>query len=126
MKKEFTILVADRNPRVRSLLKRELTLEGYRVLLAQSCRDVVRAVFQPDAIDLIILDPDLPDAEEVELMEKIFNRVPQMPVIIHAFISEHPELMGNWHPEAFVEKSADSLERLISKVSTLFTKSSAP
>jgi CheY-like chemotaxis protein len=35
VEKEFKILVADRNQRVREFLKRELMAEGYRVRLAK-------------------------------------------------------------------------------------------
>jgi CheY-like chemotaxis protein len=37
----FTILIADRNPNVRELLKRELVAEGYSVQLARSSREVL-------------------------------------------------------------------------------------
>ena len=41
MKKEYTILIADRNPNVRGLLKRELENEGYLVKMAKNAREVL-------------------------------------------------------------------------------------
>lgn len=112
MQKVFTILIADRNPRVRSFLQREMIKAGYRILVAESARDLLQWALDRNPVDLIILDPDLPDAVDSPLMIKLRERMPMVPVIIHAHPSNNltePEM-----PRAFitVEKGGNSIERL--------------
>ena len=70
MKKEYKILIADRNSHVREFLKREMLAEGYIVQLAENGREVLKWTYSREPIDLLILDPDLPDAEESLLLKK--------------------------------------------------------
>ena len=114
---KFTILIADRNPNVRAFLKREMMTEGYRVRLAKDSREVLKWVFSQAPLDLLILDPDLPDGEEVELFKQINDRIPQLPVVIHSFQGDYA-----YYPEAlittvFVEKQGNSIEYLKKVVS---------
>ena len=108
----YSILVADRNRHVRDYLKRELTAEGYRVRLAKSGGEVLRWVLHEDPIDLVILDPNLSDERDLEVFEKLQDRIPQIPVIIHGFAADRHQ-----HPSAvsgvsFVEKRGGSIEAL--------------
>jgi len=112
VKKIFTILIADRNPRVRGFLKREMSREGYRILLAENARDLL--AWSPDRgpIDLVILDPDLPDAADAPLMSLLRQRMPLVPVIIHAHPSNHQTEQEASRSSITVEKGATSIERL--------------
>jgi DNA-binding NtrC family response regulator len=108
----FTILIADRNPRVRGFLEREMCAAGYRIRMVESARDLLQWAFDRDPVDLIILDPDLPDADDSNLMSTLRKRNPQVPVIIHA----HPG-QGLAEPDTaksfiVVEKGGSSVERL--------------
>lgn len=112
MKKRFDILIADRNPHVRRFIHREMTAAGYRVQEAESGADVLRQIYRNEAIDLLILDPDLPDVDSAVLLKRIRNRIPFLPVVIHAFApdrDDHPDYMKT---EAFVLKRGASIERL--------------
>ncbi len=112
MKKRFDILIADRNPHVRRFIAREMTAEGYRVQEAESGADVLRQIYRNEAIDLLILDPDLPDVDSTVLLRRLRNRIPFLPVVIHAFSSDkedHPDYLKS---SAFVEKRGASIERL--------------
>ena len=75
-KRRINILVADRNPHVRELLKRELAQEGLQVITANSWREVLEYAFGPTMIDLLIVDPNLPDMDTERLLQKIGNRIP--------------------------------------------------
>jgi DNA-binding NtrC family response regulator len=112
VQKVFTILIADRNPRVRGFLQRELSIAGYRVRLAESARDLLEWACDRDPVDLIILDPDLPDAVDPHLMGLLRKRMPGVPVVIHA----HPSQVvpGQADADSFVrvEKGGSSVERL--------------
>ena len=113
MKPAFTILIADRNPNVRELLKRELVAEGYRVRLARSGREVLS--FLDDlsgSPDLVIMDPDLPDMGEFSLLEVMRGRKPELPVVVHTFLAEymnHPIVLSS---AAVVEKDGRHVDRL--------------
>jgi len=39
---------------------------------------------QSRAVDLIILDPDLPDAVDTHLLDALQDRMPPVPVVIHS------------------------------------------
>ena len=114
MQKLFTIVIADRNPHVRGFLQREMGREGYRIRLAESAQDLLKWAFNQEPIDLIILDPDLPDAVDSHLLSTLQNRMPPVPIIIHthyAHILPQAEA-GAGATFITVEKGGSSVERL--------------
>ena len=112
MKHPYTILIADRNPHVRAFLKREMSKEGYRVQMAGNSREVLKQVFGREPLHLLIIDPDLPDADELDILTKMEDRVPALPVIIHAFSADYNEDFPTLETTIFVEKRGTSIERL--------------
>lgn len=112
LEKEFTILIADRNRHVRELLKREMMAEGYGVRLAKNGREVLKQVYQYEPLDLLILDLDLPDADEVEILESIEDRIPAVPVVVHTFLSDYANKSAVLRTAVFVEKKGSSIESL--------------
>jgi DNA-binding NtrC family response regulator len=120
VEKVFTIVIADRNPRVRGFLQREMSGEGYRIRLAESARDLLQWVFNHEPIDLIILDPDLPDAVDSHLLEALQDRMPPVPVVIHThYVNALPEAGTKFIP---VEKGGSSVERLKQIAESLLRK----
>jgi CheY-like chemotaxis protein len=105
-------LIADRNPHVRRFLKRELEAEGYRIRLAESGIEVLKWAFHPDPLDLIILDPDLPDTGAGQLIDKLKDRIPPLKVVIHAFLSDYAAPHDTLSADAFIEKGGNSSEAL--------------
>lgn len=125
MKKKFQILIADRNPNVREFLRREMQDQdqGYQVKTAQNGKDVLRWAYHEDASDLVILDPDLPDANEISVLKRLENRIPVLPVVIHAFPSDYDEQSVSFkNVAAFVEKRGNSVERLTEVVSDILSR----
>jgi DNA-binding NtrC family response regulator len=112
MKKEFTILVADRNPHVRKFLKRELTSEGYRVRVAENATMVLKRAYHTEPIDLIIIDPDFFDRDQDTLIKELQDRVPLLPVVIHSFQSDNEPYPADSRHTFFIEKREDSIEHL--------------
>ncbi len=110
--KEFTLLVADRNSHVRELIKREMTAEGYRVRLAGNSHEVIQQVYRHESLDLLILDPDLPDTDVSLLLKKLQNRIPYLPMVIHAFGSDYGDHTPFLKTAVFVDKGANSVEIL--------------
>ena len=122
---KFTILISDRNKNVRHYLRREFTAEGYSILLAKNAKELLEWVYRHHPVDLIILDPELPGAEEASLLEKISDKVPNIPVVVHTYspvCDPQPYSTGNIN---FVEKEGSSIEHLKKKVFYHLHKASA-
>lgn len=112
MKDQFTLLIADRNSHVRRFLQRELTAAGYQVHLAESAAEVLKSAFLHEPLDLVILDPDLPGAEDANLLQRLLDRIPAIPVIVHSYPAEYANSAGQPGIVVFVEKRGSSVERL--------------
>jgi DNA-binding NtrC family response regulator len=123
---EFTILVADRNPRVRGFLERELSKGGYRIRLAQSAHELLQWDHDRDPVDLVILDPDLPDAVDALFVSTLRKRLPSLiPVIVHAHPPPGQAEPEPWTPFVLVEKGGNSVERLQQVAADLLQRSRA-
>lgn len=123
MDEELTILIADRNGHVRDFLKREMMAEGYKIRLAKNAGEVLRWVYDHDPVHLVILDPDLPDSDEVSLLGRINDRIPSLPVVIHSLSLKNtipPEILNKI---IFVEKLGNSIENLKKVVSKALERS---
>jgi DNA-binding NtrC family response regulator len=123
MEKEFTILIADRNRHVREFLRRELMAEGYKILLAKTGREVLKLVFNDERLDLLILDMDLPDAKEMSVLERVEDRIPTLPVVVHTFLEEYLNHQVRLSTAAFVEKEGTNIDRLKQVVLEVLRKS---
>lgn len=116
LKKNATILVADRNPYVRELILRELRAEGYQVLLAKNGTEIIEHAFCGRQLDLLVLDLEVPNIEETSLVVRLKGRRPPLPVVVHGFISDYETHGEALHPRSFVKKkenSIDDLKRII-------------
>lgn len=122
MKKKYNILIADRNSHVREFLKREMLAEGYIVQLAENGREVLKWAYSREPIDLLILDPDLPDAEESLLLKKIRQKIPYLPVVLHTFFSDYISASKVIIPTEFVEKGGSSIEKLKKVIAEILNK----
>lgn len=122
MKNNYKILIADRNSHVREFLKREMTAAGYQVELAETGQEVLKCVYKDESLDLLILDTDLPDTDEAVILQKLQNRLPYLPVILHTFpldeIRDHKILTV----AKIVEKSGSSVEQLKKAVFELLNR----
>jgi DNA-binding NtrC family response regulator len=112
MKDKYTILIADRNSHVRKFLQREMTAAGYQVRLAENAREVLWWAFHNEPLDIIILDPDLHDADEEQMLQNLLARVPGLPIIIHTYPSEYYSHSHERKGVFFVEKKGNSVELL--------------
>jgi DNA-binding NtrC family response regulator len=86
--------------------------EGYQVRLAKNAQEVLRWAYHPERLDLIILDLDLPDASELGLLDKLEDRIPALPVVVHGFSSDYTHSPALMNAAAFVEKRGNSVEGL--------------
>jgi DNA-binding response OmpR family regulator len=107
MVRRFTILIADRNRRVRQFLGREFVSAGYRVLVAGNGNELSGMIRQNDGLDLLILDEEILALNECGVLEQLENLIPPLPFIIHSFSPEclDSTLVGT--AAALVKKEGD-------------------
>jgi DNA-binding NtrC family response regulator len=118
--RSVTLLIADRNPHVREFLKREMMAEGYVIRLVKSGQELIDDIHDPGALpDMVILDPDLPDANEQSLVHHIRQIVPGLPIVIHTLQTEMVHQLDAVHPVVFVEKKGSSVDHLKQAVKEL-------
>lgn len=114
----FTILLTDRNRHVRDLLRRELSAEGYRVETARDGREVLGYLYHVAAIDLLILDPEIPYVTEVGLLRRLGQLRPELPVILHGFSVEELGSFRSLQSLRLLEKNenTDRLKAMVREV----------
>ena len=112
MQKEFNLLIVDRNPHIRNFLKREFQSEGYHIQLAKNGRELVDLIYGSTPIDLVIIDPDIPDVSQLNLFKSLEDRVPTLPFVIHSDLFDYLESTSHISKATFVPKRGSSSETL--------------
>lgn len=112
MNNTYSILIADRNRHIRDFLRREMLAAGYHPELAKDGREVLKWIRSGEIFDLIILDPDLPDAGEIKILKTLQDQIPTLPIVIHTFLSDFTQLPAVVRPLAMVVKNGDSIDNL--------------
>lgn len=111
MRLSFHILVTDINLHVRNLLKRELEQDGHTIYMAKNKKEAQGYIYGDNQLDIIILDPELPNCYGQPLIDQIQDRVPPVKIIIHTFAEFFNEMNVDENVH-FVEKSAVSIAPL--------------
>lgn len=75
------ILIIDDEEKLRTLLTRIISLEGFEVLQAADCKTALKKLEQTD-IDVVLCDVKLPDGNGVELSKKIKDKYPLTEIIL--------------------------------------------
>jgi two-component system, NtrC family, response regulator len=75
------ILIIDDEEKLRTLLARIITLEGFEVLQAGDCKSAWKK-FEQNYIDVVLCDVKLPDGNGVELSKKIKEKYPYLEIIL--------------------------------------------
>jgi len=114
----FRILIADRNRHVREFLRREFREAGYSVQVAKDGREVLMMLDVNEPPEVLILDLEIPLVDGLEIVERLFERVPPLPVVIHSFLAEHTNQPALKKAAALVEKKGDTnlLKRAVIEV----------
>lgn len=123
MQNGFNILVADRNPRIRNFLERELRSEGYQVSTAESVAQLAAWISPGRLPDLLVLDPDLPGGGAEDYIWPLLSRHPRLPVVFHCQAADIPSPMPRMACTVIVEKSADSIDLLKHQIALLLKTS---
>ena len=75
------VLIIDDEEKLRTLLARIISLEGFEVLQADDCKGVWKKLDQSE-VDVILCDVKLPDGNGVELSKKIKDKFPFLEIIL--------------------------------------------
>ena len=111
MKADFTLLIADRNRNIREFLQRELITDGYRVFLACDGRQVLK-IIENEAPDLLIIDPDIPYADELKVFERLQNAHQLIPLLVHTWPPGYTNDSLIQRADGFVEKNGSNITNL--------------
>jgi len=116
------ILVVDDEKNIRTLFQMELEEAGYEVETAAGGEEALRAM-KSARIDLFIIDIRMPDMTGLELMQRIREREPKVPIIVCTALKalENDYTIWESHVDAFLPKPVD-LEDLKSKVAKALGK----
>ncbi len=126
MKNHMVILIADRSRRVREFIKREISMEDYKVILAKDGCELVQQLDSLESLDLLILDPDFPDIDDIELIDKIIGKFPDLPIILHSYPLNNNSAPPVSNSICFVEKKGNSIEMLKKTVFSLLKQETKP
>lgn len=85
---EVRILIAERNPRIRNFLSREFLNRAFRVEGAGNSDEVLKAVKSSEPPHLIILDASTPDNTGGVLLQLLGYEFPEVPIILHGYLSD--------------------------------------
>ena len=126
MKKKRHLLIADRNPYIRRFLQREMSQVGYSVGSAANGLQVLEWIESGRPLDLLILDPELPDTDGALLFEQLYFYAPDLPIVIHSFSSYNDQFVSSPQIAACVEKTGTSSEKLKEIVAKVFRNQTVP
>ncbi len=121
MKKNFTILVADKNRNVRDFLRRELSEDGYEIVVASDGNQVEARIESDAPPDLLVIDMEVPEIDGSKILEMSQTRRPPLPVIIHTFLTEESIRDRVNETETYIEKSGN-LDHLRSAIKEMLKK----
>jgi DNA-binding NtrC family response regulator len=75
------VLIIDDEEKLRTLLTRIISIEGFEVLQAADCKSALKKLDQTD-IDVVLCDVRLPDGNGVDLIQKIKTKKPLAEIIL--------------------------------------------
>lgn len=103
------ILVVDDEENIRELYRDELVEEGYQVELAD---DGLQALskFESFRPDLVTLDVMMPGMDGIEVLRRIREKNPSVPVLLLTAFGEFKQDFNTWASDAYIVKSADVSE----------------
>jgi DNA-binding NtrC family response regulator len=100
------IIIIDDDRNIRRLYEHELSCEGYQVATASSAAEAIEKA-SAEPFNLAILDIEMPDMSGLELLGKLRELRPNMPVILNSAYSTYKSDFKSWLADAYVVKSSD-------------------
>lgn len=110
------ILLVDDEEGIQLLYREEFEDEGYEVVSAYNGDEAI-AKFQESPPDLVILDINMPGMSGIEVLRRMKEINPELPVILSSAYQEYKQDFGSWASEEYIVKSAnmDELKEAVRK-----------
>jgi DNA-binding response OmpR family regulator len=110
------ILLVDDEEGIQLLYREEFEEEGFEVVSAYN-GDEAMALFHEQAFDLIILDINMPGMNGIEVLRRMKEVDPHLPVILSSAYQEYKQDIGSWASEEYIVKSSnlDDLKSAVRK-----------
>lgn len=110
------ILLVDDEEGIQLLYREEFEEEGFEVVSAYN-GDEALALFQEQAFDLVILDINMPGLNGIEVLRRMKEIDPHLPVILSSAYQEYKQDIGSWASEEYIVKSSnlDDLKSAVRK-----------
>lgn len=121
----FTLIIVDDHPDVRSIARRMLKDAGYRVLVAESGKEALRIIGQHPEVDLAIVDLTMPEEDGLQVIAQLLEKLPNLKVALMSGFDLNDVLAnGQSAPQdlAFIEKPF-AKEQLAAVTKKLLTES---
>jgi two-component system, response regulator, stage 0 sporulation protein F len=125
-KGKYTILIAEDEAASRFLYTEELAEEGYEVLTAENGLQVL-GILEDRPVDLLMTDIKMPDMHAVEMIPKVREDHPDLPIIVASAFRgmENDFTMKESNISAFFSKPVN-LDALKIQVRFLLESKAAP
>lgn len=103
------ILVVDDEENILELYRDELVEEGYKVELAENGQAAL-SKFETFRPDLVTLDVMMPGMNGIEVLRRIREKNPSVPVLLLTAFGEFRQDFNTWASDAYIVKSSDVTE----------------
>lgn len=110
------ILLVDDEEGIQLLYREEFEDEGYDVVSAYNGDEAIEA-FTQEPPDLVILDINMPGMSGIEVLRRMKEINPDLPVILSSAYQEYKQDFGSWASEEYIVKSAnmDELKQAVKR-----------
>ncbi len=114
------ILVIDDEPNLRLIFREALSEGGYKVLEAESSQETFD-ILKRETVDLVVLDIKLRSESGLDVLQRIANEFPNLPVILCSAYVSFQNDYTSWLAESYIVKSSDP-EELLGEVNKVLNK----
>jgi len=114
------ILVIDDEPNLRLIYREALSEGGYKVLEAESSQETFD-ILKRETVDLVVLDIKLRSESGLDVLQRIANEFPNLPVILCSAYVSFQNDYTSWLAESYIVKSSDP-EELLGEVKKVLNK----
>ena len=110
------ILLVDDEEGIQLLYREEFEEEGFQVTTAYNGEEALEK-FSQEPPDLVILDINMPGMSGIEVLRRMKEFNPDLPVILNSAYQEYKQDLGTWASEDYIVKSAnmDELKSAVRK-----------